>query len=263
MTRFYNAQRNRGLYNPNSRLPYRLSRSKLELFLNCPRCFFIDRRLGISRPPGFPFHLNSAVDVLLKKEFDIHRVQSTQHPLQQSYGIDAVPFQHENLNTWRENFTGMHHLHTDTNFLIFGAVDDIWVKPNNQLIVVDYKATSKDGEVNINAGWQIGYKRQLEIYQWLLRQNGFDVSHTGYFVYCNGRKDIEAFDGKLEFDIKLIPYRGSDSWVDGAIKKAHECLTTPSIPKANPECDYCSYIDAIGGLNEEKLVKYRPQMRLI
>lgn len=263
MSRFYNAQRNRGLYNPNAKVPFKLSRSKLELFLNCPRCFYIDRRLGVGRPPGFPFHLNSAVDALLKNEFDIHRAAGTKHPLQQNNGIEAVPFQHDSLDVWRENFTGIQHLHTETNLRIFGAVDDIWVKPNGQLIVVDYKATSKDGEVNIDADWQIGYKRQLEVYQWLLRQNGFDVSDTGYFVYCNGRKANKSFDEKLEFDVKLIPYQGADKWIDGAIRRAHACLTTPVIPRADAECDYCSYIEAVGGIDETKLAKYRPQMRLI
>lgn len=263
MSRFYNAHRTRGLYDPNSKQPFKLSRSKIELFLNCPRCFYVDRRLGVGRPPGFPFHLNTAVDHLLKKEFDVHRAKGTQHPLQESYGIDAIPYQNESINTWRENFTGVQYLHAETNMIIYGAVDDIWVKPSKQLIVVDYKATSKDGDVNIKAEWQIGYKRQMEVYQWLLRQNDFNVSATGYFVYCNGRRDNESFDGRLEFKVKLIPYRGSDKWVDRAIRLAHACLTTPNIPEANPECDYCNYVDAVEGLDTTKLASYRPQLRLI
>ncbi len=47
---------------------FKLSRSKIDLFLECPRCFYLGNRLGVSRPPGFPFTLNSAVDALLKKE---------------------------------------------------------------------------------------------------------------------------------------------------------------------------------------------------
>ena len=36
-------------------------------------------------------------------------------------------------------------------------------------------------------------KRQMEIYQWLLRKNGFKVSDTGYFVYANGITDARSF----------------------------------------------------------------------
>ena len=43
----------------------------------------------------------------------------------------------------------MQYHHKPTNFTITGAIDDLWVNPAGQLIVVDYKATSKDGEVSL------------------------------------------------------------------------------------------------------------------
>ena len=73
MSTYYNSKRTKNLFDPNSKLPYKLSRSKIDDFINCSRCFYLDRRLGIAHPPGYPFNLNSAVDHLLKKEFDIHR----------------------------------------------------------------------------------------------------------------------------------------------------------------------------------------------
>ena len=53
---------------------WRLSRSKIGLFQECPRCFYLDNRLGLKRPPGYPFNLNTAVDTLLKREFDAHLI---------------------------------------------------------------------------------------------------------------------------------------------------------------------------------------------
>ncbi len=268
MSQYYNSKRARNIFGPKSKEPFKLSRSKLDLFLNCPRCFYLDRRLGVGRPPGYPFNLNSAVDALLKKEFDIHRANKTAHPLMKTYGIDAVPFEHEKINEWRENFKGVQAHHKKTSLIIFGAVDDIWQKPNGELIVVDYKATSKDGEVNLDADWQIGYKRQMEIYQWLLRQNGFKVSNVGYFVYCNGDRDKKAFDGKLEFNIKVIPYKGDDSWVEKALFDAKKCLVSDEIPDAGKECDYCSYVNAVKeGVSQatdysKKDVRYKEAKRL-
>ena len=204
MSKYYNPKKTRGIFNPTSKEPFRVSRSKIDLFLSCPRCFYLDRLMGISRPPGFPFNLNTAVDTLLKKEFDIHRVGQTAHPFIKEYGIDAIPFQHEKIDEWRDNWKGVRYLHDPTNFLITGAIDDVWINSNKELIVVDYKATSKQKEVSLDADWQITYKRQVEIYQWLLRKNGFKVSNTAYFVYCNGRTDKESFDQKIEFRVKLI-----------------------------------------------------------
>ncbi len=248
MSEYYKPQRTTGLYDPASREPFRLSRSKIDLFLECPRCFYLDRRLGVARPPGFPFSLNSAVDTLLKKEFDIHRAGGTQHPLMKAYGIDAVPFDHERMDEWRDALRrGVQYLHPETNFLVTGGVDDIWINPKKELIVVDYKATSKDGQVTLDAKWQDGYKRQMEVYQWLLRQNGYRVSDTGYFVYCNGKTDRKAFDGKLEFDITLIPYVGNDSCIQKTLVQAHACLNSAKVPKPGADCDYCRYVRAVAG----------------
>lgn len=253
MSQYYNSQRTKGLYDPASLEPFKLSRSKIELFMNCPRCFYFDRRLGVARPPGFPFALNSAVDHLLKLEFDIHRINGTQHPLIEKYGADARPVAHEDLDKWRHNFTGVQFLHQPTNLLIFGAIDDLWISSQNEYIVVDYKSTSKSEDIiELNKDWQDGYKRQMEIYQWLLRQNGYKVSSTGYFVYCNGQTDRKAFDGKLEFDITLIPYHGEDNWVENVVTEAHKCLQSDTYPESGEDCDYCMYYQAVRSLNKPK-----------
>jgi CRISPR/Cas system-associated exonuclease Cas4 (RecB family) len=246
MSEYYNSQRTKGLYEPVSKEPFKISRSKLELFLECPRCFYFDRRLGVSRPPGFPFSLNSAVDALLKKEFDIHRAKNKKHPLMEKYGIDAIPVAHEKLSDWRHNFTGVQYLHEPTNLLVHGAIDDLWQNSKGEYIVVDYKATSKNEKIEaLDKSWHDGYKRQMEIYRWLLRKNGFKVSDTGYFVYCNGITDKEAFDAKLEFDITLIEHKGDDSWVEKSVFEAHKCLNDDEIPEADGDCDYCNYVSAI------------------
>ncbi len=237
---------------------WKLSRSKLDLFVECPRCFYVDNRLGVARPKGFPFNSNSAVDFLLKKEFDGHRAAETQHPLMKEYGVDAIPFAHDELNTWRENFEGIQYRHPKSGLLISGAIDDVWVAPSGELIVVDYKATSKDEKVNLDAEWQDGYKRQMEVYQWLLRRKGFKVSDTGYFVYANGLKDRKAFDARLEFEVILIPYTGDDSWVEGKIMEAKACLDGEELPEPSVYCDYCNYRK----LAKEVQLKFAPKPKI-
>lgn len=251
MSNYYNPSRKSNLYDKDSIQSFRLSRSKIDLFINCPRCFYLDRKLGVAQPPGYPFSLNSAVDKLLKKEFDIHRVKGTKHPLMETYGIDAIPLNHEKINEWRDSLrAGITFKVDGSNIVITGGVDDVWVNPKGEFIIVDYKATSKEEEVTLDADWQIGYKRQMEIYQWLFRKNGYKVSKTGYFVYCNGKSDKEAFDGKLEFDIKIIPYKGDDSWVEETIHNAIKCLKSDEIPKSGLDCDYCRYIEAVKKIEE-------------
>ena len=227
---------------------WRLSRSKIDLFMQCPRCFYIDNKFGVARPKMPSFTLNIAVDALLKKEFDIHRAEKSAHPLMKSYSVDAVPYQHKNMDLWRDNFKGVEFRHQETHMAICGAVDDIWINPEGELMIVDYKATSKDGKMDSldDTSWQAQYKRQMEVYQWLLRKNDFKVSDTGYFVYVNGRADKAGFDGKLEFDVTLIAHTGNDKWVEKTIFKIKECLEDERIPAYTVGCDYCDYLTLLG-----------------
>ena len=244
MSNYYNPHRKRNLYNSNE--PFRLSRSKIDNFIKCPRCFYLDRKLGVAQPPGYPFSLNTAVDKLLKKEFDIHRANGTQHPFMKTYGIDTIPLAHEKINEWRDSLRGGIRVKIEgSNVEVTGGIDDVWINPQGEYHIVDYKATSKEAEVTIDADWQDGYKRQMEIYQWLFRKNGFKVSSTGYFVYCNGNTDKEAFDGRLEFEVKVIPYTGSDSWVERRILSAIDCLKKDSLPESGKECEFCQYRQAV------------------
>ena len=241
------AKRTRNLFDPSSDEPFRVSRSKIDLFHECQRCFYLDVRLGIARPSFPAFTLNNAVDELMKREFDLHRVKGNPHPLMKAYKIDAVPLDDPRLEEWRDALRrGIQYRHKPTGLIFRGGVDDIWVNPKGELIVVDYKATSKKDEVNIEGYWQKGYKRQVEIYQWLLRGIGEKVSSTAYFVYVNGNSDAPVFDGKLEFDVKIIPHKGDDSWIEPVVMALAECLRNDEVPAPAEACEYCRYREVAG-----------------
>ncbi len=181
----------------------------------------------------------------MKREFDTYRKKAVPHPWMTDNQIKAVPMQHDKLEDWRHNFTGITTLHKATNLHIFGAIDDLWVDSEGGAIVVDYKATAKDKEVDIDSPWQISYKRQIEIYQWLLRQNNIKVNDTGYFVYTNGRLDKNGFFDKVEFRTKIIPYQGNTDWIDPVILKIKDCMDGDMPPVGvaamGGPCDFCEY----------------------
>lgn len=240
----YNSQRTKNIFSLSNEKPYKLSRSKIERFMRCQRCFYLDRKCGTEQPPMFPYTLNNAVDKLLKKEFDLYRAEGKPHPYALEHGIDAIPFAHADLDTWRTNQSGIKYHHKPTNFIVTGAVDDVWTNSKGeQLIIIDYKATSTKSDVTMND--RDSYKRQMEIYQWLLRKNGFNVSNTGYFVYCNGDTNKEDFTGTLQFKVSLIPYEGDDSWVEDTLLAIKTCLTKNVLPEPSIDCDYCSYWYAV------------------
>lgn len=235
-------------YKPGQTAAFKVSRSKIELYMQCPRCFWLDVRLKIKRPEGPPFNINKAIDELFKKEFDGYRKQGKPHPLMVEHKVLAVPFAHEKLDDWRETFVGVQALHEPTNLLVFGGIDDLWVNDQGEVLVVDYKATAKDRDVSLDADWQISYKRQVEVYQWLLRQNGLTVSDTAYFVYTNGRMDVDGFNNRVEFRTKIIPYQGKDDWIEPTLKKMKKCMEgdMPGTGKSamGGMCEFCTYAKA-------------------
>ncbi len=249
-------------YQPGQTGVYKISRSKIELFTQCPRCFWLDARLKIKRPDSPPFNINKAIDELFKKEFDVHRAAGTQHPLQVKFKIAAKPFMHDDIDDWRHNFTGVFTVHEPTKLHVFGAVDDVWINDDGELIVVDYKATAKDKEITDLGpvgGWQDSYRRQMEVYQWLLRANGHPVSNTGYFVYANGDASKDGFNDRVEFRTNVFPHVGDDSWIEETLIKMKECLEGDMPPVGTAamggECDFCAYARARTTLTLQALQK--------
>ncbi len=232
-------------------MPQAISRSKVELFLQCPRCFWLDVRAKLRRPSGPPFSLNVAVDHLLKNEFDRYRGGTEVPPRLAREGLAFIPAAHPELVAWRHNFTGVRVEHAPTGLVAFGAIDDLWVDAAGRHYVVDYKATAKAGEVNLDAEWQLAYKRQAEFYQWLLRQRGLDVADRAFFVYANGVKDDEPFDDVLRFRTKIIAYDGDDHWVEPTLSALAHCLAREEPPGPDLNCEYCSYVEKVARFDSD------------
>ncbi len=196
--------------------------------------------------------------MLLKNEFDLLRNEEKRHELMAQYNIDAVPLKHPKLPFWRDDYktyTGATTIHQPTNLEVTGIVDDIWIDKEREYLIVDYKATATSQEISLEDKWKQGYKRQIEIYQWIFRQNGFKVSDTGYFVFANSGKNREKFDGHLEFELSIIPYIGNTDWIETTLKDIKTTLNSETIPDSGPECEYCAFQKGV-----EKMLNRNPKL---
>ena len=238
------------IYKKGSNETFKISRSKFNNFLDCKRCFYLDRVKGL-KDPGMPgWSLNIAVDELLKKEFDLLRNQKKPHPIFKKHNLNFIPFQHEKMDHWRNALTGgIAYLDEDTNLKIHGGVDDIWYDlDKEELVVVDYKAQSSNIKVDtkpyLESIYHQGYKIQMDIYVHILRKMDFKVSDTSYFYVCNGEKSYNNFQGKLNFTTTLVPYVTNTSWIQDKIIEIKKTLELDSIPEINRSCEKCMYINA-------------------
>ena len=211
----------------------KISRSTVEKYLSCPRCCVLDKKYKI-KPPSLPFTLNIAIDNLCKNEFDYYREIQKPHPLFIEHNIEAVPFKHKKIDQWRNNFIGIRYKSKEHNFDFGGAVDDVWQKKNGELIIADIKATSKNtfdwNDTFKKHEYAKAYKRQLEMYQWLFRMNGFQVADEAYLVYFNGKKNEKFFNNKFHFETHLIKLNCSSSWVENKVIETVELIKSNYFP---------------------------------
>lgn len=218
-----------------------LSRTKIELFLECPRCFYEDVACGHARPSGPPFTLNNAVDELMKREFDAYRERQQPHPLFATVGLDAVPLRDERLDQWRHNFTGVRWLDPQSGWTLFGAVDDLWLGGDGRVLVADYKATARREPLTAESLYP-QYRRQAEVYQFLVAQQGYTVDDRAWFVWTNGVKTAERFADRLAFRTVLVPHDGDRGWVLEAFRRAVAAVTATLAPPSAPDCAWCRYV---------------------
>ena len=107
------------IYSKGSNKPFKVSRTKFSNFLSCKRCFYLDRVKGLKEPSMPGWALNIAVDELLKKEFDYYRKSQKPHPMMSKNKLNFVPYQHKDMDHWRNARTGgISYLDEKTNLII-------------------------------------------------------------------------------------------------------------------------------------------------
>ena len=258
--------RHRGTFKPNHPAPYELSRSRVENFIQCEACFWLDRAKGV-KFPGIPsFLLNTNTDTLLKKDFDQYRGKGP-HPAMRAAGLEHLrPFAHPDIEKWENSMqfgASSNHfntLHEQTNILFGGGLDDVWENiATGELHIVDYKSTAQMGEFikPLDASfiapphdpkfkdYKASFRRQMDMYQWVARQKGYQVSDIGYFVYVDGQHNGESgmidvndpTQAWMRFNVAVIPYEGNDGWVETVLVRVKETLQLTQCPNHSDGCE--------------------------
>lgn len=222
----------------------RLSRSKLELFIECPRCFYKDFVLKVYRPSSFPLNLNNAVDTLMKREFDNYRFQGKPHPAHTGDAIGFLAARHDMLNTWRSlQMGGLSYYNKEHDCTYFGLIDDLWVNSSAQFAVVDYKSTAKSSPVVEVPHWAAVYKRQISFYSFLLMKNGVDVCNMGFLLYATALTSESEFDNHMKFSTNSIRVDIDYAWIYPTLEELHDLLSKGKIPDGSESCKYCSFVE--------------------
>ena len=254
-------KRHRSTFNPDNPAPYELSRSRIENFVRCPACFYLQQVKAVPFPSIPGYNINEATDVLLKRDFDKYRGGPETHPFLKKIRMEhLVPFEHEDFEKWTQSMHygaegRMHTVHKESNIKLGGGLDDIWLNTKtDELHIVDYKSTSQKSpnkEITLDDYWKAGYKRQMDMYVWVMRRKGFSISSIGYFLYCDGDRFSEydflnSENASMQFKMSLIPYNVDTSWIETTLMDVRTCLQSTTTPSHAANCEYGTFLDALG-----------------
>lgn len=241
--------------------PLRLSRSRWDSFIKCPKCFYLKEKYDIS-PPGQPGHpINSRVDALLKEEFDLLRKDEKPHAIFKEYNLNFIPYNKldpEVLAKYRNNFKGVEAKSLKTKYTLFGSLDDLWFNlDTKEIVVLDYKATSNKNLEDYKTStkhYHRAYLRQLDFYAYLLKLNNFPVHKIGYWLICNAADENQkVFNNNVSFKTTLLPYELKTDYIEDTLLKLERCLENKEMPKSGDDCDNCRWNEEVKKV--EKLVK--------
>ena len=254
--------RHRGTYKPDHPAPYELSRSRIENFVKCEACFYLQQVKGVKFPSIPGFNINEATDVLLKKDFDKCRELGVTHPFLEARGLGhLVPLRHDNFELWTQSLHfgaegRFNTIHEETDLKVGGCLDDVWQNTKSGKVhIVDYKSTSQKSpgrEITLDDKWKVAYKRQMDLYIWIMQRIGLQVSSIGYFLYCDGdRFGNQPFlgetDALMHFRMSVLPYESNQDWIEPTLYRIRETLDGTAYPRHSPDCEYGQFLAESSG----------------
>jgi len=212
-------------------MQFKLSPSSINLMLECPRCFWLDKHKVWKRPSGIFPSLPSGMDRILKCHFDKFRDKG-QLPPELCENGECLRLKlfadKEKLKTWQNNLRGVSWTDKKGNIL-HGAVDNLLVK-GTKLIVLDYKTRGFPLKEDTHEHYQL----QLDIYNFLLRKNGYETEDYAFLLFYVPKEVLST--GEIVFDTVLKKMRVNIKEAEKVWKKAIELLNG-GCPKKT--CEWC------------------------
>jgi len=218
---------------------FKLSPSALNLMQECPRCFWLTQHKVWKRPAGIFPSLPSGMDRILKVHFDkfMGKGQLPPELCENSDCTNMKLFDNkEKLKIWQNNWKGISFTDKNGNEL-HGAVDNILQK-GKKLIVLDYK---KRGYA-LKEDTAEHYRNQLDIYNFLLRKNGYETEDYAFLLFYVPREVLAT--GEVLFDTSLIKMKVDVDNAEKVWKKALKLLSGKCPEKG---CVWCERVERAEG----------------
>ncbi|MBP1987744.1 PD-(D/E)XK nuclease family protein [Halolamina salifodinae] len=213
--------------------PPALSPARLNLLVDCERCFWVRMQRGETRPEeAFP-SVVSGVEREVRAAFERHREAGTLPPALRTARLDATLVDDDAFlsacRTWQRDPTVTD---PDTGAVLRGAMDDLLELADGAFVPLDYKTHGTPPETVYP-----GYQRQLECYGHLLAENGHRTAPFGLLLYV-----YPTGDGPITFDTELRWVRLRPGRPRALMRRAVRVLAG-SVPEYSEDCEFCSWAE--------------------
>ena len=213
---------------------FKLSPSALNLFHDCPRCFWLEKHGVWKRPASIFPSLPSGMDRILKTHFNKFMKQGKMPPElceKQECALMNLYDDEEKLKLWQNNFKGISWTDKDGNEL-HGAIDNLLVK-GGKFIVLDYKTRG----YAVKEDTAEHYRLQQNVYNFLFRKNGYETEDYFFLLFYVPKEVMPT--GEVIFDTNLVKMKVDIEMAEKFWKEALELLKG-DCPKKT--CEWCDRV---------------------
>ncbi len=217
---------------------YQLTPSQLNLYQDCPRCFWVEIHEKVQRP-AVVSPLFGGMDLILMKYTDQYRLKGNL-PAELQKTIEGVFLPEQDLiKKWRNPKSALSFQDKDRGVDFSGTLDECVVRKNENgeslhIPLIFQTRGLASNEQNHDQHHQM----KLDCYDLLLQKNGYQTGSTGYVVYYIPEEVRES--GVVQFNVQVIQLVTESKRAMNLIAEVSEVLSG-KMPEGGQNCEYCAW----------------------
>lgn len=210
----------------------KLSPSSLNLYLDCPRCFWLYLNKNLKRPSIPVATITTGLDRVVKEYFDQYRLKEILPPILEGK-VRGKLIRDFPKKGWLD------YKDTKLNAQLGGYLDECLDLGGNFFAALDHKTRGSKPDNTHRA-----HQFQMDAYTFLLEHNGFPTKKTAFLVYYIPRKFALGQD--IEFEIYVSEVKTDPQKAQNVFYEAVGVLRKP-MPLSGKECIFCQWAKTING----------------
>ncbi|MDE2180353.1 MAG: PD-(D/E)XK nuclease family protein [candidate division NC10 bacterium] len=215
-----------------------LSNSRLGLYRECPRCFWLEINAGIKRPETIFPSLPGGLDLQFKRYFDRFRDCGELPPEVKGKLPGRLLPDARTIDQWRDWRRGIRHVTAWTDVDVMGALDECLVDEADFYYPLDYKTRGYAPKNDTHAF----YQDQMNLYTLLLESNGHNTKRLAYLIYYYP-VEVKEY-GLIQFQVDVQEVPTDPTAAEALVRDAVTTLRGPT-PAGSSSCGFCRWTRAV------------------